>query len=140
MGKTSPLAAKLPQESLPGSDAIPADERGKLDSSYAAIAAALVKYGKWGKPSLYIAGHTDTVAAVGFNRDLSNRRARSIARHFKRKGMKVDVYYIGFGEEALLVPTPDNTPEPRNRRAEYIISVNEPGVDIAGFDGRWHKL
>lgn len=123
-----------------GSDTIPDDERGKLDSSYKAIAAALKKYGRWGKPSLYIAGHTDTVADKAFNRALSNRRARSIARYFKARGMRVPVFYLGFGEEALLVKTPDNTPEPRNRRAEYIISVNPPEADIAGFDGHWNAL
>ncbi len=123
-----------------GSHEIPAAERSKVDESYGAIAAALVKYGRWGKPSLYVAGHTDTVADQGFNRALSNRRARSIARAFKKKGLKVNVFYMGFGEQALLVPTPDNTDEPRNRRAEYIISVNEPEADIAGFNGRWAKL
>ncbi|MFH1811291.1 MAG: OmpA family protein [Pseudomonadota bacterium] len=123
-----------------GSDVIAADEAVKLDASYQAIAQALAKYGKWGKPNLYIAGHTDTVADKGFNRDLSNRRARSIASAFKKKGLQVDVYYLGFGEEAPLVPTPDNTDEPRNRRAEYIISVNEPRVEIQGFDGHWNRL
>lgn len=123
-----------------GSDSIPKEESGKLDASYAAIAAALKKYGRWGKPNLYIAGHTDTVASKSFNRALSTRRARSIARYFRAKGMQVPVFYIGFGEEAPLVKTPDNTPEARNRRAEYIISVNPPETDIAGFNGRWNKL
>lgn len=123
-----------------GSHSIPAGDRHKLDASYQAVAVALKKFSRWGKPKLYIAGHTDTVAGKAYNRDLSRRRAKSIASYFKKKGLRVEIYYIGFGEEAPVVQTPDETAEPRNRRAEYIISVNEPGVEIQGFDGRWLKL
>lgn len=123
-----------------GSHEVPKADLGKLDKSYAAVAAALKKYGRWGKPSLYIAGHTDTVADRQYNRDLSQRRARSIARYLQSRGLKVDIYYIGFGEEAPVVKTPDETAEPRNRRAEYLIAVNEPEVDIEGFSGSWTRL
>jgi len=122
-----------------GSDTIPDGDKPKLETAYAEVAKALKKFSRWGKPSLYVAGHTDTVASREYNRDLSNRRARSIARFFKGKGLTVDVYYIGFGEEALAVPTPDETPEPSNRRAEYIISVNEPEMKVDGVNAHWNK-
>jgi len=122
-----------------GSAEIPVAEQPKMDKAHAQVSAALRKYSKWGKPSLYVVGHTDSVASRSFNRDLSRRRARSIARYFVSKGLKVPVFYIGFGEEAPAVETPDETDEPRNRRAEYIISVNEPRVEIQGFDGRWTR-
>lgn len=122
-----------------GSDEIPDSDKPKLETAYVEVAKALKKFSRWGKPSLYVAGHTDSVAGRDYNRDLSNRRARSIARYFKSKGLNVDVYYIGFGEGALLVPTPDETPEPRNRRAEYIISVNEPEMLVDGVKARWNK-
>jgi outer membrane protein OmpA-like peptidoglycan-associated protein len=123
-----------------GSDAIPDVDKPKLDKSLGAVKKALAQYSRWGKPNLYIAGHTDTVASTDFNRDLSNRRARSIARYFRQKGLNVDIFYIGFGEEAPVVPTADEVNEPRNRRAEYIISVDAPEVRIAGFNGSWSKL
>jgi hypothetical protein len=38
------------------------------------------------------------------------------------------LYYAGFGEDQLKVKTPDNTDEARNRRADYVIGVEEPAA------------
>ena len=43
----------------------------------------------------------------------------------------------GLGEDELLVDTPDNTDEIRNRRAEYVVSVDAPPL-VGGL--RWQKL
>jgi hypothetical protein len=43
----------------------------------------------------------------------------------------------GFGEGALAVKTPDNTPEQRNRRAQYIVSSFAP--PLAG-PGSWRRI
>lgn len=109
------------------SDILPS-ERPKLDAAYERIAEGIRRYGRVleDRINLYIAGHTDTVGGKEANRDLSLRRARSIARYFREKGVRVTIYYTGFGEDRLLVPTPDETDEPRNRRAEYIIAVDPP--------------
>src|SRR5690606_41646206 len=82
----------------------------------------------------YIVGHTETVADAASNKVLSLRRAEAIARYFRRKGVTIPILYTCFGEERPLVPTPDETDEPRNRRAEYIISVEDP------VPARWQKL
>ncbi len=36
--------------------------------------------------------------------------------------------------------TPDETPEARNRRAEYILSVDPPPIENAPAPPRWEEL
>ncbi len=67
-----------------------------------------------------IEGHTDTVGSSNYNRTLSERRAEAVVDYVARK-YGVDpgrLQAIGMGEEGLLVPTPPQTPEPRNRRVQ----------------------
>ncbi len=69
-----------------------------------------------------IEGHTDTVGPRDYNRLLSERRAASVAAYVAKK-FGVDpsrLQPVGMGEEGLLVPTPEQTPEPRNRRVQVI--------------------
>lgn len=112
------------------------EEMPKLDAAYEAIAAGIRRYGKVleREIKLYVAGHTDTVGDAASNRALSLRRAEAIARYFRKKGVTIPIRYTGFGEERLLVSTPDETDEPRNRRAEYIISVEDPAP------AKWRSL
>ena len=67
-----------------------------------------------------IEGHTDTVGSSNYNRTLSERRAEAVVDYVTRK-YGVDpgrLQAIGMGEDGLLVPTPPQTPEPRNRRVQ----------------------
>ena len=69
-----------------------------------------------------IEGHTDTVGTKEQNLTLSERRAAAVVDYVTRK-YGVDptrLQAIGVGEEQLLVPTPPQTPEPRNRRVQVI--------------------
>jgi outer membrane protein OmpA-like peptidoglycan-associated protein len=115
-------------------------EREKLDKTYAIIADTVRKVGKWAPLKLYVLGHTDSVGAHSSNRVLSHNRARSIGQYFKKRGVGIPVMYEGFGEEALLVPTPDETDEARNRRADYILTVEPPQLSNAPFKPKWKKL
>jgi outer membrane protein OmpA-like peptidoglycan-associated protein len=119
---------------------VKASEQPKLDKSFQQISEAVAKYGHLADIRLYIAGHTDTVAAKEANRKLSYNRAQAIALYFRKKGLKLPLYVEGFGEEALLVDTPDETDEPRNRRAEYILSIDDPGMKNSRVVPRWKRL
>lgn len=69
-----------------------------------------------------IIGHSDTVGKAEANAALALRRAQAIADLLKEKGLKAAALSIeSHGEANLLVKTPDETPEPRNRRVEVSI-------------------
>ncbi|HVC63247.1 MAG TPA: OmpA family protein [Acetobacteraceae bacterium] len=71
-----------------------------------------------------IEGHTDTVGSPALNKSLSERRAEAVANYLTSK-YQIDasrLQAIGMGENGLLVATPANTPEARNRR---VLVVNE---------------
>ena len=69
-----------------------------------------------------IEGHTDTVGSPDANKALSERRAQTVA------GFLSDRFHIdgsrlepaGMGEDGLLVQTPPQTPDPRNRRVQIV--------------------
>jgi outer membrane protein OmpA-like peptidoglycan-associated protein len=69
-----------------------------------------------------IEGHTDTVGSHDYNKALSDRRAAAVVDylaltfHIDRGRMEA----IGMGEDRPLIPTPDQTAEPRNRRVEVV--------------------
>ena len=69
-----------------------------------------------------IIGHTDTVGDIDVNEKLGMERAQSIAKLIVAAGLKaLDLTVISHGERDLLVKTPDNTPEPKNRRVEITV-------------------
>lgn len=139
----SPWRIDIPHEEVnfaSGKWDVTADESSKLDSSYALIVQAVQRYGTLAPIKLYVAGHTDTVGANASNRTLSLNRARSIGTYFRKKGLRITVLFEGFGEEALLVSTPDETAEAKNRRAEYIISIDDPTTANVPFKPQWRAL
>jgi outer membrane protein OmpA-like peptidoglycan-associated protein len=67
-------------------------------------------------------GHTDTMGTPRYNMALSIRRANAVRDALVREGIPSSaIVVIGRGETQLLVPTPDQTREPRNRRVEIVI-------------------
>ena len=69
-----------------------------------------------------ITGHTDTVGKDGDNDMLSLRRARDIRETLIAQGLNPTISRaVGRGARELLVPTPPNTAEPKNRRVEITV-------------------
>ncbi len=69
-----------------------------------------------------IIGHTDTVGKAEANEALALQRAKAIAELIKAKGLTVDALSVeSHGERNPLVVTPDETPEPKNRRVEISL-------------------
>ena len=69
-----------------------------------------------------IEGHTDTVGTAAYNKQLSDQRAAAVADYLTTN-FKVDrgrLEPVGEGEAGLLVPTPDQTSEPKNRRVAVV--------------------
>jgi len=69
-----------------------------------------------------IEGHTDTVGTPEQNKALSQARAEKVAAFLESQfGVSADrLEPVGLGEDGLLVPTPDQTAEPRNRRVHVV--------------------
>ena len=70
---------------------------------------------------LVVIGHTDTVGAKLDNDELSLRRAKQVRELLVQAGFPAErIETVGRGERELAVATPDETPEPRNRRVEIL--------------------
>ncbi|HEY5973949.1 MAG TPA: OmpA family protein [Geobacteraceae bacterium] len=75
------------------------------------------------KPAgLSVVGHTDTVESAQYNYRLGLQRANAVAAQLRALGAApATVETSSRGKTDLLVQTPDQTFEPRNRRAEVTI-------------------
>jgi outer membrane protein OmpA-like peptidoglycan-associated protein len=138
----SPWMITIPHEEVvfaTDSAVITSTEAPKLTASLKLINEALKK-NPGVIPKLFIAGHTDTVGAVPYNLSLSRKRAQAIAGWFRKNGLAIAIASEGFGEHALRVTTPDNTEEARNRRVDYILSVEEPALNATDFRPVWKPV
>ena len=69
-----------------------------------------------------INGHSDTVGKREDNARLSLERAEGARGLLVEKGVDPSIIQVfSHGEGNPLIPTPDETPEPRNRRAEVLV-------------------
>lgn len=136
----SPWFLNVPHEDVlfpTDSAEIPADQVYKLERTLEELKDVVDKYGAIVPVKLYIAGCTDTVGDAAHNRDLSARRAYSIARWLRAHGFTQPIYTWGFGEDLLAVPTGDQVDMAANRRALYMVGANPPpagsGVPSVGW-------
>lgn len=139
-----PWSVSIPHEEVAfATDAaeIAAAERPKLEASLKLIGEALAKARSLGPVALYIAGHTDTVGGDAYNLKLSTARAQAIGRYMRGRGLRIPIFFEGFGERSLAVATPDERAEPRNRRVDYILALEPPTLGGAdGFVPQWKRL
>lgn len=69
-----------------------------------------------------VTGHTDRVGTDANNDRLSLERAQAVLDTLVQRGLKTNfIRAVGRGEREPLIPTPDEQPEPRNRRVEVIV-------------------
>ncbi len=115
-------------------------EEPKMRRTLAEVRAALARLSSAFSARLYVAGYTDTAGGRDHNRDLSRRRAEAITRWFRAHGLSIGMCWQGFGEDALAVPTPDETPEPRNRRTLYVLADQPPPVSRTFPGSDWQCL
>ncbi len=147
--KLVPWSAEIPHTEVnfdSGKFDIKGDEEWKVSEALAVALHELVALDKVNKavnanitPKLYIVGYTDTVGKAPKNKVLSDNRAKAIAKYFYDAGFWAEIYYAGMGEKGLRIQTPDSTDEVRNRRALYLLSVQQPGGG-GQIPGRWTKL
>lgn len=144
--RLTPLFAEIPHDDVvfdSGKWNIKSSEEPKLKKTRDLLKKEIDKFTKHNAAlslRLYIAGYTDTVGSKGSNQTLSNNRARSIASWFRKNGIRIPVYYQGFGEEVLAKPTPDETDEQANRRALYVLSSQTPSKSYHLPKQNWKQV
>ncbi|WP_254070516.1 OmpA family protein [Acidisphaera sp. L21] len=69
-----------------------------------------------------IEGHTDTVGSPDTNKALSARRAEAVVDYLATKFSldRTRMEPVGMGEDGLLVQTPPQVADPRNRRVQVV--------------------
>lgn len=73
-------------------------------------------------PDVTVIGHTDTTGASAANYELGLKRASAIRALLVSSGVSDALVEVAsHGEADLLVATPDDTAEPRNRRVEITV-------------------
>ncbi len=73
-------------------------------------------------PEIVVVGHTDTTGAPASNVELGLKRAQAVRKLLLDVGVDASLIEItSHGEGNLLVPTDNNTYEPRNRRVEITV-------------------
>jgi hypothetical protein len=73
-------------------------------------------------PEVLIVGHTDTTGPNARNEALSIKRAERVRKLLIASGITAaNIEVSGMGERNLLVKTPDNKKEPKNRRVEITV-------------------
>ena len=75
-------------------------------------------------PEVVVVGHTDTTGTHEYNDRLSLQRAERVRARLLTRGLGIaesNVFAVGRGKRDLLVPTPDQVAEPKNRRVELVV-------------------
>jgi OmpA-OmpF porin, OOP family len=93
-----------------------------VPSSQATLAALLAEVAGRQAVEVQITGHTDRVGSVTENDRLSQVRAEAVRDMLVQHGLQASfIRAVGRGEREPLIPTPDEQPEPQNRRVEVIV-------------------
>jgi outer membrane protein OmpA-like peptidoglycan-associated protein len=97
------------------SDELTDDSRALVPDILNAVTATSV-------PDVVVVGHTDTLGTQRGNLDLGLKRATMVRTFLIAAGLNARMIEVtSHGEGDLLVHTPDETPEARNRRVEISV-------------------
>lgn len=92
------------------------------DESRAEVVTFLRIVSERAVPEVSVIGHTDTTGAPATNLGLGLKRATTVRDLLVKAGLDLSLITVtSVGEADLLVPTADETPEPRNRRVEVSV-------------------
>ncbi len=116
----SELRVTMPQDLLFATDS---DRlRGDLISDLRTVAASLNDYPN---STIFVVGHTDSTGEAGYNLDLSDRRARSVAAVLRGEGVSsARLRTVGEGEAQPVASNATSAGRAQNRRVEIIIRPN----------------
>lgn len=109
----APIAATL--YFLLGKDELTTESRAEAENIYRSFIERQA-------PEILIVGHTDTLGSSKSNLALSLKRAEKVRKSLIALGVPAEsIQVVGKGEQELLVQTPDNKKEPKNRRVDINV-------------------
>ena len=92
------------------------------DESRAMLPEILAPVKSFPYPDVAVVGHTDTMGNADANVALGLKRATSVQRLLVSAGLDGNIIEVRSHDEVdQAVTTPNNTPEPRNRRVEIVV-------------------
>jgi len=138
----SPWRVDIPHEEVQfdtGRAEIRKDQQAKLDASYDQLAEVAGKYAKIAAVRLFIAGHTDSWATRA---PTATCRARGPGPSppTPQEGRAHPHPLRGLRRGGAPGPHRDETPEEKNRCAEYIVAIDDPVLKNPPFPPQWRKL
>lgn len=95
----------------------------ELTEESKALISKVLEAAKQRQPAeVSVIGHTDATGSQALNMRISAARAKAVEKLLRSSEAPPKSIYLRFhGENDPLVPTPDNVPEPKNRRVEIMI-------------------
>jgi outer membrane protein OmpA-like peptidoglycan-associated protein len=104
------------------------DQADLTPVTQAVLNQVVADYNRGAPSRVVIAGHADRSGTDAYNAELSEQRARNVARALVARGVPqaaLDVQW--FGESQPRIATPDGVREPQNRRVEIVFG-DRPSV------------
>jgi outer membrane protein OmpA-like peptidoglycan-associated protein len=117
-----PLLASLPPPAQHFNLYFKTDTSELTPESHAILPDILAAVASRKVPDVAVIGHTDTTGSAATNYRLGMARAQTVRGILVKAGLEGSLVEVeSHGERSLLRKTPDNTPDPRNRRVEITI-------------------
>ena len=108
---------------MPSNVTFATDQDQVIPPFYPTLDSVAIVLRKFDKTLIDVDGHTDSVGNAGYNMDLSNRRANSVANYLASRGVDPRrMSAMGYGLERPIASNASESGRAQNRRVEIAIS------------------
>lgn len=108
---------------MPSNVTFATDQDQVIPPFYPTLDSVAIVLRKFDKTLIDVDGHTDSVGNAGYNMDLSNRRANSVANYLAGRGVDPRrMSAMGYGLERPIASNASEMGRAQNRRVEIAIS------------------
>ena len=108
---------------MPSNVTFATDQDQVIPPFYPTLDSVALVLRKFDKTLIDVDGHTDSVGNAGYNMDLSNRRANSVANYLAGRGVDPRrMSAMGYGLERPIASNASEMGRAQNRRVEIAIS------------------
>ncbi|EYR83660.1 MULTISPECIES: OmpA family protein [unclassified Shinella] len=108
---------------MPSNVTFATDQDQVIPPFYPTLDSVALVLRKFNKTLIDVDGHTDSVGNAGYNMDLSNRRANSVANYLAGRGVDPRrMSAMGYGLERPIASNASEMGRAQNRRVEIAIS------------------